>query len=123
MQIHKLTVYEWCLISSRPKVEADVPYNCKLVRLQIYSIDEYTESLKLELFLVFLLQISKHNQLAVSNLLDLENEKKKKKWALCGHPGRGLSARLFLPRLNLPAHFFTMLDEGASSPNVTSMSW
>ena len=47
MQIHKSTVYEGCLISSRPKVEADVPYSCKLARLQIYSIDENTESLKL----------------------------------------------------------------------------
>ena len=47
MQIHKSTVYEGCLISSRPKVEADVLYSCKLARLQIYSIDENTESLKL----------------------------------------------------------------------------
>ena len=47
MQIHKSTVYEGCLINSRPKVEAAVLYSCKLVRLQIYSIDENTESLKL----------------------------------------------------------------------------
>ena len=47
MQIHKPTVYEGCLINSRPKVEADVLYSCKLARLQIYSIDENTESLKL----------------------------------------------------------------------------
>ena len=33
--------------SLRPKVEADVLYSCKLERLQIYSIDENTESLKL----------------------------------------------------------------------------
>ena len=38
---------EGCLISSRPKVETDVLYSCKLVRLQIYSINENTESLKL----------------------------------------------------------------------------
>ena len=43
--------------------------------MQIYSIDENTESLKLYLFLVFLLQMIKHSQLAVSNLLDLENGK------------------------------------------------
>ena len=47
MQIHKSAVYEGCLISSRPKVEVDVLYSCKLERLQIYSIDENTESLKL----------------------------------------------------------------------------
>ena len=47
MQIHKSTVYEGCLLSSRPKVEADVRYSCKLVRLQIYLIDENTESLQL----------------------------------------------------------------------------
>ena len=47
MQIHKSTVYEGCLISSRPKVEADVLYICKSARLQIYSIDKNTESLKL----------------------------------------------------------------------------
>ena len=41
------TVYEGCLISSRPKVEADVLYSCKLARLQIYSINGNTESLKL----------------------------------------------------------------------------
>ena len=40
------TVYERCLISSRPKLEAGVLYSCKLARLQIYSIDENTENLK-----------------------------------------------------------------------------
>ena len=43
----QITVYEGCLISSRPKVEADVLYSWKLACLQIYSIDENTESLKL----------------------------------------------------------------------------
>ena len=38
MQIHKSTMYEGCLISSRPKVQADVLYSCKLTRLQIYFI-------------------------------------------------------------------------------------
>ena len=33
MQIQKSTVDEGCLISSRPKVEADVLYSCKLARL------------------------------------------------------------------------------------------
>ena len=47
MQIHKSTVYEECSISSRPTVEAYVLYSCNLVRVQIYSIDEYTASLKL----------------------------------------------------------------------------
>ena len=47
MQIHKSTVYEGCLIRSRPKVEADVIYSCKLARVHIYSINENTESLKL----------------------------------------------------------------------------
>ena len=47
MQIHKWTVYEGFLISLRPKAEADVLYSCNLARVQIYSIDEYTESLKL----------------------------------------------------------------------------
>ena len=47
MQIHKSTVYEGCSISLQPKVEADVPYSCNLACEQIYSIDEYTESLKL----------------------------------------------------------------------------
>ena len=75
MQIHKSTVYEGCLISLRRKVEADVLFSCKLARLQIYSTDENTESLKLLLFLVFLLQIIKHSKLAVSNLLDFENRK------------------------------------------------
>ena len=46
-QIHKSTVYERCSISSRPKVEADVLYSCNLARVQIYSMDEYTKSLKL----------------------------------------------------------------------------
>ena len=41
------TVYEGCLISSRPEVKADVLHSCKLARLQIYSINENTESLKL----------------------------------------------------------------------------
>ena len=49
----KATVYEGCLISSRPKVEADVLYSCKLVRVQIKSVNENTASLKLLLFLVF----------------------------------------------------------------------
>ena len=75
MQIQKSTVYEGCSISSLPKVEADVLYSCNLAREQIYSIDEYTASLKLKPFLVFLLQIIKHSQLAGSNLLDLENGK------------------------------------------------
>ena len=47
MQIHKSTVYEGSSVSLQPKVEADVLYNCNLARVQIYSIDEYTESLKL----------------------------------------------------------------------------
>ena len=47
MQIHKSAVYEGCSISLQPKVEADVLYNCNLARVQIYSIDEYTKSLKL----------------------------------------------------------------------------
>ena len=47
MQIHKSTVYEGCLISSRPKEEADILYSCKLARVQIYTINENTESLKL----------------------------------------------------------------------------
>ena len=36
-----------CSISLQPRVEADVLYNCNLARVQIYSIDEFTESLKL----------------------------------------------------------------------------
>ena len=47
MQIHKSTVYEGCLISSQPKVEANDLYSCKLARVQIYSINENTKSLKL----------------------------------------------------------------------------
>ena len=47
MQIHKSTVYEGCLKGSLPKVVADVLYSCKLARVQIYSINENTESLKL----------------------------------------------------------------------------
>ena len=61
MQIHKSTVYEGCSISLQPKVEADVLNNCNVARVQIYSIDEYTESLKLQTCLIFLLQIIKHN--------------------------------------------------------------
>ena len=75
MQIHKSTGYKGCLISLRPKVEDDVLYSCKLARLQIYSTDENTESLKLTISSFFLLRIIKHSQLAVSNLLDLENGK------------------------------------------------
>ena len=33
MQIHKSTVYEECLVSSRPNVEADVLYSCKCADL------------------------------------------------------------------------------------------
>ena len=47
MQIEKSTVYKGCSINSRPKVEADILYSFNLVRVQIYSIDEYTASLKL----------------------------------------------------------------------------
>ena len=47
MQIQKSTKYEGCSVSSRPKVEADVLYRYNLARVQIYSIDEYTTSLKL----------------------------------------------------------------------------
>ena len=47
MQIHKSTVYEGCSISLQPKVEADVLCNCNLARVQIYSLDEYIESMKL----------------------------------------------------------------------------
>ena len=47
MQIHKSTVYEGFSISLQPKVEADALYNCNLVPVQIYSIYEYTEGLKL----------------------------------------------------------------------------
>ena len=47
MQIHKSIVYEGCLVSLRPKEEADVLYSCNLARVQIYPIDENTESLKL----------------------------------------------------------------------------
>ena len=47
MQIHKSTVYEGWSISSHPKVEANVLYSCNLACVQIYSIDEYTASLKL----------------------------------------------------------------------------
>ena len=47
MQIHKSTVYEECLISLQPKVEADFLCSCYLARVQIYSVNEYTESLKL----------------------------------------------------------------------------
>ena len=47
LQILKSTVYEGCSISSRPKVEADVSHSCNFARVQIYSIDEYTASLKL----------------------------------------------------------------------------
>ena len=46
MKIHKSTVYEGCLVNLRPKLEADVLYSCKLARLQIYLIDENTESLE-----------------------------------------------------------------------------
>ena len=56
---HKNIVYQGCSISLRPKVEADVPYSCNLTHVQVYSIDEYTASLKLQPFLVCLLQIIK----------------------------------------------------------------
>ena len=47
MQIYKSTVYEECSISLQSKVEADVQYSCKLACVQIYSINENTENLKL----------------------------------------------------------------------------
>ena len=37
--------------------------------------------------------------------------------------GRGSSSRLSLPHLNSAAHFFTMLYEVVSYPNVNTMSW
>ena len=61
MQIHKSTVYKGCSIILWPKVEAKVLYSCNLARVQIYSIDEYTESFEAITFLVFLLQIIKHS--------------------------------------------------------------
>ena len=39
-QIQKSMVYEVCLISLRPKVEAAVLFSCNLARVQVYSIDE-----------------------------------------------------------------------------------
>ena len=94
MQILKSTVYEGCLISLWPKVEADVLYSCKLARVQIYSINENTKNLKLSLFLVFLLQIIRNSQLAVSNHLDLENGKADK----IGH------CAVFMARVVFKAH-------------------
>ena len=96
MQIHKSTVYEGCSISLQPKVEAGVLYNCNLVRVQIYSIDEYTESLKLKSCLVLLLQIIKHSYPS-------RPSKWKTKWqnqASCGHPlpwSQGQNTQASLP--------------------------
>ena len=42
--------------------------------------------------------------------------------AVEGLPGHKSSSRLSLPRLNLAGHFFTVENEGASSPKVETMS-
>ena len=79
MQIQKSTVYEGCSVSPRPKVlRSRNPHTIVIWHVcrstQLMNIYCKFEAITISCFF-FLLQIIKHSQLAVSNLLDLENGK------------------------------------------------